>query len=130
MCDKCGCGERTPEEHAWPEKRRFPRVEEKLPLAYRTPPQVLESKACFTINISGGGVSFESEISFSPGDAVSVRIFKPVPDTINEGVAIHAIAEVRWLRQIDTTYRVGVEFVDIEDKDRTVIIRNVEEKLQ
>ena len=89
-------------------KRKFPRLNEKWKLTYR----VLEEDQFlkgpiqqYTLNISGGGISFASENELRPGMPVALELEAgqfPAP--------VLALANVVWCERKKQMYEIGAEF--------------------
>lgn len=110
------------------EKRKYPRVEEKIPVLYQVPggEQVEEGS---THDISAGGVCFESDVFVPSASAMEVQINKPIDGGLKAILPIHANVKVIWIKQSETgKYKLGLEFTSIEEKHRKEIIRNVKER--
>ncbi len=119
-----------PETFTGQERRQYTRLEEKIPLVYQSF-EILEGKSSFTKNISGGGLCFETEVAVYDGDVLWIQIHKAIDAGLTRRAPIYAIANVCWVKQIDTgKYESGLEFIDIKDRDRNEIIRHVEEKIK
>ncbi len=110
------------------ERRKCPRLDEKMPLVYQTH-ENLEGKTCSTKNISSGGFCFETERPVYHGDVLWVQIYKPVETGLTRRAPISTIAKVAWVRRINPEkYESGLEFVDIRERDREEIAEHVERK--
>ncbi len=99
------------------DKRRFPRLDEKWELDYRTITSE-EFKddpiSGFTVNISGGGICFETEEEMPKGTMLALELKSaafPSP--------IIALAKVVWCKKErkKDTYEVGSEFWWVGWKD-------------
>lgn len=118
------------ETFAGQERRKYPRLEEKMPLVYQTF-DILEGKTSSTKNISGGGLCFETEIAVCQGDVLWIQIHKAIDSGLTRRAPIYAIAKVCWVSEIGTErYESGLEFIDIKDRDRDEIASHVEGKLK
>ncbi len=116
--------------YAGSEKRKHPRLGENVPLLYEAP-ETSEIKTSSTINISGGGFCFETEFCLSPGNILKTQIYKPIDDPSTARLPIYATAKVMWIKQIEIgRYESGLQFIDIDEKHRDEIIRDVGEKLK
>ncbi len=112
------------------ERREYPRREEHVLVSYSAS-RIPEIKTSATRNLGGAGLCFESEIGFSPGDVLTLKIYKPIDTTSENVFLIYTTGEVKWIRQIDTRkYELGVGFLKIRKSDRDRIIKNVKEKLK
>ena len=90
------------------DKRKFPRLDEKWQLTYR----VLDSDQFlqdpirqFTVNISGGGICFQSEEELKPDTLVALEL-----ESDNFPSAILALAKVVWCKRTRRGHEVGAEF--------------------
>lgn len=73
------------------------------------------------INISGGGISFISDEFFVKGDILEIKIFldEPIP------VGLLVYGEVVRVVEENSRYNVGVKFININEKQRDIIVRFV-----
>ena len=111
------------------ERRQYPRREEHMFVSYSAP-RIPEIKTSATRNLSGAGLCFESEIGFSPGDVLTLKIHKPIDTTSKNVFLIYTTGKVKWIKRLDTRkYELGVEFLKIRRSDRDRIIKNVKENL-
>jgi c-di-GMP-binding flagellar brake protein YcgR len=63
-----------------------------------------------------------------PAATVEVQVNKPINGGLKAVLPVRAKAKVIWIKQAETgKYKLGLEFVDIEDRHREEIIRNVAE---
>ena len=93
--------------------------------------QIPEIRTSATRNLSGAGLCFESEIGFSPGDVLTLKIYKPIDTTSKNVFLIYTTAEVKWIKEVAARkYELGVEFLEIGRSDRDRIIKNVKEELK
>ncbi len=84
-----------------------------------------------TKDISGGGFCFETEVYIPPDSILEVQINKIVDKRLKAVLPIHSDARVIWIKQIETgKYRLGLQFVGIEEKHRNEIIKGVKGKLK
>ncbi len=113
--------------YAGADRRRHYRGEEEISLMYQSP-EGKKVEISTTKNISGGGVCFETEIYIPPAATVEVQVNKPINGGLKAILPVRAKARVVWIRQAETgKYKLGLEFVNIEERHREEIIRNVEE---
>ena len=112
------------------EKRKHPRCEEHVFISYSAS-RIPEIRSSATRNLSGAGLCFESEIGFSPGDVLTLKIYKPIDTTLENVFLIYTTGEVKWIKEVDAgKYELGVEFLEIAKRDRDRIIKNVKGKLK
>ncbi len=110
-----------------PERRKHPRLKEKIPVAYKHTKTSEEVKSSTTESMSEGGVSFETDIHVSPGNVLEIQLDKSIDG--EKTFPIDVKAKVIWMKQVRKgKYRLGLQFVDIDEKYRKEIIRSVEEK--
>ena len=119
-----------PKTYTRPERREHPRLEAKLSILYRTA-EILDTNVSVIKNISGGGLCFETDVAFFPGDVLDVEILTQTDLRSKETVSVHALAKARWINQIDSgKYELGVQFVYIKRTDREKISNCVQENLE
>ena len=112
------------------ERREHPRLEAKMSILHRTA-ESLDTNVSVIKNISGGGLCFETDVAFSPGDVLDVEILTQTDFRSKETVSVYALAEARWINQIDSgKYELGVKFVYIKRADREKISNYVQENLE
>jgi c-di-GMP-binding flagellar brake protein YcgR len=73
------------------------------------------------VNISGGGISFNTGKSFLPGDILEIKVML----TMQKPSAFFLYGEVVELTKINDGYDTSVQFIGIEDFVRDEIIRFV-----
>ena len=73
------------------------------------------------VNISGGGMSFVSDLSYNKGDILELKAVLESPSP----VALFLYGEVVKCEMINNAYRVTVKFINIEEDIRDYIIRFV-----
>jgi len=111
-----------------PERRKRARADEEIPVLYEESGEIKDS---VTENISAAGFSFETEVFVQPSSILEVQINKPIDTGLNAVLPIHAKARTVWIRQSKTgKYRLGLEFIDINEQDRDEIGKNVQKKLR
>lgn len=103
------------------EKRVHERVEAKLPIIFtfddpRTKKRIESGK--LTLNISKGGLFFESNNKFETGDILSLKL-NVIKDVINCKGKVVRIEE--YEKNNKKMYKVGIELTDISDEDRNKI---------
>lgn len=89
-----------------------------------------------TSDIGGGGLMFETERDISAGEALELEIYQPDDCQENTIVSIPVLAKIAWKKQIEkenfqqgeNRYRIGIEFLEIEEGDRKMIAQYVKEK--
>lgn len=87
-----------------------------------------EMTSSTTENVGRGGVCFETEIYVPPNSILEVQISKTVGRR-KAASPIRTNAKVIWIRQVKTRkYKLGLEFVGIDDKLRDEIVRSVKEE--
>ncbi|MGO9377420.1 MAG: PilZ domain-containing protein [Dissulfurispiraceae bacterium] len=73
------------------------------------------------VNISGGGLSFDSQEKYQPGDVLEMKMMLPIsPVSI-----LYAYGEVVDVRIIGNYYHTGVKFISIDDEIRDEIVKFV-----
>ena len=101
------------------EKRRYPRIDIRIPLQYKelhTPTPSI--KGALTNDLSEGGVKFKSDKFISLACRMVVEISLP-----NEFKPIKAISKVAWIKKlpIGDDYEIGNQFLDMTKDDKRVI---------
>ncbi len=119
-----------PERYTDIERRKYPRLEEEILLVYKLA-ESAKIESCSTKDISGGGVSFETDVPASVGDIIWVEINKPARNGSGRLLTVYSFVQVRWVKRISKDrYEVGVEFTDMKEEDRNQIISYVVKKLR
>ncbi len=90
------------------DKRKFPRLDEQWQLTYR----ILEKEKFindpirqFTVNISGGGICFQSAEKLEDGTMIALEL-----ESDNVPSTVLALAKVIWCRRARRGHEVGAEF--------------------
>ena len=96
-------------------ERKFPRITEGWKITYR----ILEKETIpkepfnnFTVNISGGGICFQSEDEVAPNTTLAIEM-----DSEEFPSPVMALARVVWCKPADQGYEIGAEFWWIGWKD-------------
>ena len=96
-------------------ERKFPRINEGWSIAYR----ILEKEATpkdflnnFTVNISGGGICFQSKYEIVPNTTLAIEM-----DSEEFPSPVMALARVVWCNTANQEYEIGAEFWWIGWKD-------------
>ena len=118
------------------EKRRFPRLNDRI-LIFSKTAESLEPVRDITKNISSSGLMFEPCRSISPQTIFDLEIYQPLRESKREFISISILAKVKWVTQINipdkyegsNKYRIGVEFIEIDDRERKWIAGYVQDKL-
>ena len=120
------------------ERRRFSRLNERIFIFCRfMEEEDVDIIKGFANNVSAGGLMFEIERSIPPQTIFSLEIYQPLIQSKEEFISISASAKVKWATQIDSAdkygnsnkYRIGVEFVEIDDGERKTIAEYVQSEL-
>lgn len=103
--------------HSYKEKRSFERYHCKVPIicAHYNKEDYCGAR---TVNYSKGGLCFESDSPFRPGENVFIRTSKSFSQDadpeIHDGFRLVTLAEVRWLKEkpgpAASRYGVGVKY--------------------
>ncbi len=123
------------ETYAGENRRQYPRREEKLVLRYREArgmslDHLSEQRNSDTANVCGGGLCFESEVYVPVSSVMDVVLKKAVAGGQKTILPIPATGKVVWIRQVETgNYRLGLQFLNIEESHREEILKNVQEGL-
>lgn len=120
------------------ERRKFSRLKDNIFIfgCLRADPIEEEIKA-FTNDVSAGGLMFEAERDILKDSELELQIYQPLDRDKRMIFSIPVMAKVIWTRKIEkdnleegeTKYRVGIEFLEIKEKDREMIERYVEVNL-
>lgn len=73
------------------------------------------------VNISGGGMSFISDIPYNKGDILELKMVLETPSP----VALFLYGEVVKCETLNSGYRVAVQFVNIDEDIRDYVVRFV-----
>jgi hypothetical protein len=73
------------------------------------------------VNISGGGMSFNSEQNFAPGDILELKLML----LLQKPVAIFLYGEVLDIAKPNPEYNTSVQFINMDESIRDEIIRFV-----
>ena len=104
------------------ERRKYLRVKKAFPLHFNIRGKD-EDYQVSTFDISLGGIGFFSPIRLKVQDIIHIRIKIP---GYSEPMVIRGI--VRWLRNCeDKKLFIGVEFFNIEDEEKDVILKALRE---
>ena len=105
-------------------ERRNP-VEKSISIKFLNPSQnIQEQHVCRSENISAGGLKLLSHHSLPLGNSLDMEI-----DLGEMWAVIKAIAEVKWCLEIDDspTYYIGVKLINIEESDKQVWVKFIED---
>ena len=73
------------------------------------------------VNISGGGLCFDTHEKYQPGDVLEMKMMLPIsPVSI-----LYAYGEVVEVRIFDNYYHTAVKFISIDDEIRDEIVKFV-----
>jgi len=85
------------------------------------------TEQCFEIpearieNISGGGLKILCNKSFNEGDELAIRLFLP-----DQAQDLEVTGEVVWVcENIDGGFKVGIKFIDMDERARERIVRYI-----
>ena len=110
-----------------PERRKYSRLDERIEVLYHAVEgasldHLSGVRDSVTRNISGEGVSFETEIYVPPETIIEVQIDKPIDGGLKATLPIRATAKVVWVKQVETgKYRLGLQFVNISERHREAL---------
>lgn len=76
------------------------------------------------VNISGGGISFSADTSFSPGDIIEFKLIL----TMQYPLSLFLYGEVIEMSEHNSEYNIFVRFIAIDDFIRNEVIRFVFER--
>jgi len=108
------------------EKRKWQRVDIRIPLQYKELRSSKSPKGTLTKNISAGGVKFYSNNFISLACRMVVEVTLP-----SVSRPIRAISKVAWIKKLPTgdDYEVGNQFLDMSRDDKRVISDYVKESI-
>jgi c-di-GMP-binding flagellar brake protein YcgR len=101
-------------------RRREPRTSTKLTCAVVREAGLFKSKQgrpVRVLDISPGGLGFESPCEYQQGQKVHLIIDTPVK------IGIEAVGEIRYCVPWSSSYRIGVQFKQIDPADRKLLHR-------
>ncbi|MEW5744532.1 MAG: PilZ domain-containing protein [Nitrospirota bacterium] len=118
-------------------QRNFFRVDAYIPFTHRRIPSgepavrtaavlspeealLLQDIAVKKVNISGGGLAFDSQRPYNPGDRIEIAMVLKVRDG-----ALVVCGEVVRTDQVRGLYRVAVRYLDMDEKIRGIITKFV-----
>lgn len=119
------------------EGRRFPRLNERIFILCQSKEKPgMNVVKGFTENISSGGLMFESGEPLPRQDTFILEICQPI-QTGQEFISISALAKIKWVTPMDSAqeregrnkFKVGMEFLKLDDRDRNTIAKYVQAKL-
>jgi c-di-GMP-binding flagellar brake protein YcgR len=111
-----------------PEKRRFHRIESRLPLKYRDLRNAAEEfRGTISKNVSEGGIRFRSDRFISLACRLVVEL-----DIPTLAKPIRAISKIAWIKKmpVGDDYEVGNQFLEISKEDKANIQSFVKSQLQ
>jgi len=101
------------------EKRRFPRIETRIPVKYRKLGDAgVQGTGTLTRNISEGGLRFRTREFISMACRLIVELDIPmIPKPVK------AISRVAWIRKAPSgeDYEIGNQFLEISKQDKEVV---------
>ncbi len=111
------------------QRRQFFRLNCIVDMDYRMIGQSSEEKKVATIiDISGGGIRFNAEEGFEPGEELLVGFALTIGGRLEKfSIRVRVIASTR-LPNREKTYENRVEFLDINEIDREAIVKYVFEE--
>lgn len=104
------------------DQREYFRVNALLPLSYGLEGEPERSPKLTQLNISGGGLCFETERRFNPGDCLDIMLVLPSTPPIRTKAKV---VRVSPLTRKVSAQSVATGFTTITDKDRESLIRYI-----
>ncbi len=92
------------------ERRNFPRVTAKCKITYKTPDSDTALQHGEVIDLSAGGVSFQTKQSLPIGNILEASV---IPET-KITPALNAIIEVKRVSKTDNLYKIAAEIKQIK----------------
>jgi len=117
------------------DRRRYSRLGDSVFILGNLRSNPTEKFRAPTQNISAGGLMFETEKDISQDTTLDLEIYQPIDCRKSTIFSIAVLARVAWIREIEKNnfeegrnkYRIGVEFLEIKEEDRSRIAEYVEE---
>ncbi|MDD5439841.1 MAG: PilZ domain-containing protein [Candidatus Omnitrophica bacterium] len=109
------------------EKRRFPRIDIRVPLQYKELREGnSQSKGTTTRNLSEGGVKFNTDKFISLACRMVVELTIPTSQK-----PIRAISKVAWIKKLPVgdDYEIGNQFLDMAKDDRACVADYVQKTM-
>ncbi|MBI1810423.1 MAG: PilZ domain-containing protein [Nitrospirae bacterium] len=115
------------------EKRKFQRLKDNIFILGAVKATHADEFKAFTRDISGGGLMFETERDIPAGSELELEIYQPSNSRKKIIFSVYAVAKIVWAREIEkdsfkdgeNKYQIGVEFSEIKEQDRQMIINFV-----
>ncbi len=119
------------------EKRRFPRFKDDIFIFGNLRSGPTEELKTFAKDISGGGLMFETEREIPRQSELKLEIYQPLHRGKRMIFSLPVMAKVIWTRKIEkdnfevgeNKYRTGIEFSELKEEDRKMIVKYVEVSL-
>lgn len=103
------------------EKRQYVRWRKKIRVTYTLSEDDTSFKEVFTEDLSEMGVQILAADKLEPGQAVRLKI-----EFIYDSVPIMAVGKVAFVKAFENQYRVGLEFMDMDDFGKLRLKRNLD----
>jgi c-di-GMP-binding flagellar brake protein YcgR len=119
------------------ERRRYSRLRDNVFIFGNVMTNSGDEFKAFTQNISVGGLMFETERDISQESELELEIYQPMESDKRVIFSIFVRAKVIWaekrgkgnFEQGENRYRIGIEFSEIKDEDRQIVIKYVARRL-
>ena len=120
------------------DRRRFRRVNDRIfILCQFMKKKYVDIIKGFSNDLSAGGLCFETDRFISPQAIFSLEIYQPLRQSKEELITVFALAKAKWVTQTDIAgkyegsnkYIIGVEFVEVDNRERKAIAEYVQDKL-
>ncbi len=100
------------------EKRKYSRIDARVPLQYRELGGDRSQKGAVTKNLSEGGVKFHTDKFISLACRMVVELALPTSSK-----PIRAISKVAWIKKmpVGDSYEIGNQFLDMSKEDKGMI---------
>lgn len=116
------------------EGRKYTRFKDKVFIFGSLKSSPIEEIKAIAENISAGGLMFEIEREIRERSELELEIYQPMDRDKRVIFSIPALAMVKWSQKIEKNdfeqgenkYRVGIEFLEIEEGGRKIIAGYVE----
>ena len=119
------------------ERRKFPRLKDNIFVFCRSGSTSSDEFKAITCDISGSGLMFETERDITPESKLELEIYQPIKRSKSMIFSVPVLAKVIWMKRIEKAsfekgenkYKLAIEFIEIEKKDRKKIANYIEEKV-
>jgi c-di-GMP-binding flagellar brake protein YcgR len=120
------------------EKRKYSRLKDFIFISCHFKEEPLKEFKAVTQNISGGGLMFECERRIAKGIDLGIDLYQPTNSFKTLIFVISIAAKVVWMQKIKhgffelgaNKYRMGIEFTNIKEKDKEIIMQYIADNVK